>query len=382
MFKKNLKKKATLGVIVLAVALAFGGCAGKRTGNYAPASMTNSVDAKYAAGADLAGGYYEGDYMDAYEAAYADEGVQAEYEPAGGADGVYDTSGSGTGTLVDPGAAQKRKLIRTVDLEVETKEYDKLMSDVEKKIEELGGYVENEYSYNGSSYQTGSTTRYATMIVRIPDTKLNDFVNTMAGMSNVVSKRTSATDVTLQYTDIESKRDMYKAEQESLLALLEKADTVEDITYLTQRLTEVRYNIESMERQLRVYDNQVDYSTINLDIREVEVLTPQVVDVKTDKEEVEEGYAASWANIGNAFKNFGKNFVINLPYYIMVFAIIAVNAIIGLIVLANVRKKVKKARLANKQKAEAAKAKAEEAKAEAEEVKPAEEVQAAETEAE
>ena len=97
-----------------------------------------------------------------------------------------------------------------------------------------------------------------------------------------------------------------------------------------------------MERQLRVYDNQVDYATINLDIHEVEVLTPQVVEKKTDAEEMKEGLAASWASIGNAFKNFGKAFVINLPYIIIVFAIVAIHAIAALIVISNVKKKYKK----------------------------------------
>ena len=367
MFKKNLKKKATLGAIILAAALAFAGCSGKglATNTNAPVAQGNYKlsEPSYAAGDN-----YTNDYDVSYDIAPGEYTQPAGGEVEGEIDGLYDNSGSGTGTLVDQGAAQKRKLIRTVDLEVETKEYDKLMGDVEKKIEELGGYIENEYSYNGSSYQTGNNVRYATMVVRIPDNKLNEFVNTMSGMSNVVSRRTSAQDVTLQYTDIESKRDMYEAEQESLLALLEKAETVEDITYLTQRLTEVRYSIESMERQLRVYDNQVDYSTINLDIHEVEVLTPQKVEVKTDKEEVEEGYNNSWENIGNAFRNFGKNFVIKLPYLILTLAILAVNALIIVIVVNAIKRKVKKARLAN-QKAAEEKAKAMEAaqKAQAEE---------------
>ncbi len=334
MFKKNLKKRAALGIIVLAVALAFGGCNQKGLRNVNKAPAYESKLTVQAAGATADYGDYDYEYTETAE----------EYEPGGGMDGAQGDGvvDNGNGTIVDPGAAQNRKLIRTVDLEVETKEYDNLMKDVEKKIEELGGYIENEYSYNGSSYGGGRDTRYATMVIRIPDNKLNDFVTTMAGISNVISKRTSAQDVTLQYTDIESKRDMYKAEQESLMALLEKAQTVEDITYLTQRLTEVRYSIESMERQLRVYDNQVDYATINLDIHEVEILTPQVIDKKTDAEEMKEGLAASWASIGNAFKNFGKAFVINLPYIIIVFGIVAIHAIAALIVISNVKKKYKK----------------------------------------
>ena len=51
-------------------------------------------------------------------------------------------------------------------------------------------------------------------------------------------------------------------------------ETVEDIAYLTEQLAQVRYNIESMESQLRTYDNLVDYATVDLEISEVEVYTP------------------------------------------------------------------------------------------------------------
>ena len=189
-------------------------------------------------------------------------------------------------------------------------------------------------------------------------------------MSNVISKNTTATDVTLQYTAIQSKRDMYRAELESLTALLEKAESVEDVTYITQRITDVRYNIESMERQLRVMDNQVDYATVSMHITEVEVLTPQVADQKTPGEEMREGFKSSFLDVVNQLKNFGMNFVINLPYIIRVLIILGI--IFGIIrltihiIVKSVKKK--KAKKAAKKAAEAAgeakEGKAEETKAE------------------
>jgi hypothetical protein len=181
----------------------------------------------------------------------------------------------------------------------------------------------------------------------------------MSGMSNVVSKSTSATDVTLQYTDIESKRDMYLAEQESLLALLEKAESIEDITYLTQRLTDVRYNIESMERQLRLYDNQVDYATVYLNVSEVEILTPQVVQPKTPGEIIKEGFEASKADVLNSIRDFGMNFVINIPYIIRFLVIsaivVGINYAIVRIIIACVKKSVLKKRAKKAAKEQAAK---------------------------
>ena len=67
---------------------------------------------------------------------------------------------------------------------------------------------------------------------------------------------------------------MYEEEQERLLSLLEQAETMEEIIALESRLTEVRYQLESMESQLRTMDNQVSYSTVYLSIEEVEHFTP------------------------------------------------------------------------------------------------------------
>ena len=61
-----------------------------------------------------------------------------------------------------------------------------------------------------------------------------------------------------------------------MMALLEQATSIEDIITIESRLSEVRYQIESMESQLRTFDNQVDYSTVSISISEVKELTPVV----------------------------------------------------------------------------------------------------------
>ena len=63
-------------------------------------------------------------------------------------------------------------------------------------------------------------------------------------------------------------------ERERLMELLSKAEEVADIIEIESRLSEVRYQIESLESQLRVIDNQVTYSTVYLSVREVELYSP------------------------------------------------------------------------------------------------------------
>ena len=50
------------------------------------------------------------------------------------------------------------------------------------------------------------------------------------------------------------------------------------------RLSEVRYQLESIESQLRTFDNRIDYSTVYLYIDEVEVFSP------TGRKRMEQNY--------------------------------------------------------------------------------------------
>ena len=90
----------------------------------------------------------------------------------------------------------------------------------------------------------------------------------------MTNKQESVEDVTLSYADVESRKKTLLVEQERLWALLEKADTTEAIITLESRLSEIRYQLESYESQLRLMENQVSYSTVNLYVEEVILLTP------------------------------------------------------------------------------------------------------------
>ena len=64
-------------------------------------------------------------------------------------------------------AATSQKLIKTVDMSLETKEFDALISGITGKVAELGGYVEASEVSN-SGYYYGDTRRNAWMTLRIP----------------------------------------------------------------------------------------------------------------------------------------------------------------------------------------------------------------------
>lgn len=224
-----------------------------------------------------------------------------------------------------------RKLIKTVDMHVETEQYDALLVSLEAQIAELGGYVEYQYQYNGSSYSNYDETRNVYMSVRIPSKRLDEFVRKVGEQSNITNKEERVEDVTLQYVDLESRKKALVIEQDRLLELLEKAETVEDIITIEQRLSEVRYELENMESQLRTLNNRIDYSTINLDIQEVKRLTP--TEEKSAWDRMKNGFVRSLYRIGEGFKNGFIGFVINIPYIVIWLFIIAVIFVIVRIIL-------------------------------------------------
>ena len=78
----------------------------------------------------------------------------------------------------------------------------------------------------------------------------------------------SAQNVTSSYTDFEARLSSLNTQEERLLDMLSKSTDVETLIALEQRLSDVRYEIESIERNLRNYDAQIRYSTIDLTIRD------------------------------------------------------------------------------------------------------------------
>ncbi|MCM1044642.1 MAG: DUF4349 domain-containing protein [Candidatus Gastranaerophilales bacterium] len=237
-------------------------------------------------------------------------------------------------------ADSSRKLIKTVYLHVETREFDLLMDSLERQVENLGGYIESMETYNGSRYSGYSRSRTADLVIRIPQGELNGFLDTVSESGNVISRSESVEDVTLAYVDMESRKNSLQIEQERLLSFLEQAESIEDIIVIEERLSQVRYQLESMESQLRTYDNQVDYSTVHLSLEEVRELTP--VEEKNAWQRMADGFLESVKSLLHNFSEAGIWFVVNLPFLAVWVVVILVCVFVGKRLIRRLRRKKEK----------------------------------------
>lgn len=333
--KRRIILQTILPVVMAAAALTACGSSSEYTAGSAASYATADTAAAVAYDAG-------GDYLISNGVAVLKEMAEEEavYE-----DAAAEKVGEST-ALEQQDALAGRKLIKTVSLNVETEEFDVLVPALEQRVASLGGYIEDMSNYNrGNNYSKDyigtKYLRYASMTIRIPKENLDTFLSTVAEQSNIVSRSESVTDVTLQYVDLESHKKALLTEQDRLLELMERAETVEDIITIEGRLSEVRYQLESMESQLRTFDNKIDYSTVYLSIDEVEQYSP--TEETGIGQRISSGFMESLRGVGRGISNFVIWFIVHLPYIVVwAIIIIAVFLIVRAILKAMARKRARR----------------------------------------
>lgn len=325
--KKNTGKYLRLGkwifCMLLVGSMMFAIGCGASTQSAASSSAANR------SGNSLGGFQVGSDEIDSTEAAAQDSAT----EDAASTDGTVDESAqdSGnqgtdtTGTELEnvEGVNTEQKLIKTVNMSAETTEFDTLVADVRAKAESAGGYVES--SDVGGNYG-GDTTRYAYLVLRIPAEKLDDFVGGVKDASNVRTFSESTEDVTLQYTDMDTHIKALREELDALFSMMEQATSMKDILSIQSQITDVRYEIESYESQLRVYDNQVTYSTVYLDLYEVNRESSTAG--TTFSERVKAKFNDNLYQMGQGFQNFMVGLLGGLPILLPIVVICIVVIVV------------------------------------------------------
>ncbi len=179
---------------------------------------------------------------------------------------------TGGEAYVPPAKTQTVKRIVNSNIEMNTREFERVYSDIEKRVAEVGGYVESSNRFNYMNEGNREFTR-ADMVLKIPVDGYESvkalILNHAAETGKVNSNSESTQDVTAEYFDTEGRLRTKKVEEERLLELISKATRVEDLLQLEERLGIIRTEIEVLENRIISIDRSVAYCTIYLGIMEV-----------------------------------------------------------------------------------------------------------------
>lgn len=186
-------------------------------------------------------------------------GTMPSQKMALGAPVAFDTNG-GVADVVTP----DRKVIKDGSLDLRVRNADETVDRIRIIAEAAGGSV-----FASSFTQSANALKTGVITVRVP---VDRFEETFAELKKVatlvVSEGTSGADVTNQYIDLAARLKSLQAEEQAYQNLLGQAQKVSDILEITQQLSTVRGEIESLQGQLRSLASQTDLASISVSVTE------------------------------------------------------------------------------------------------------------------
>jgi hypothetical protein len=154
-----------------------------------------------------------------------------------------------------------RKIIRDGNMEIRVDDLEQGKTRIDTLVKKFRGYYSNE-SYNNADYARGYS-----LGIRIPSDSFDDFISAVErGAGEVVFKNISSRDVTEEFIDLETRLDSKKNYLSRYAQLLKQAKTVKDILEIEEKTRAIEEEIESTEGRLKYLNNQVNFSTLTLQI--------------------------------------------------------------------------------------------------------------------
>lgn len=267
------------------------------------------------------------------------EQALAEYEYAGD----FSASGSSQMLLSQDVDNLNLKLIYMADLTVQTLNFNESYNSLCSMVETFGGYFESAYKYNGSINSNGHP--YGNYTIRIPSEKYSEFIGRISGETHLVDIRQAVQDVSFAYSDIEQRLETLNTKHERLISLLASAEKMEDIISLENALSDCEYQLDRYSSQKRKYDSLTGFSTINLNLKEVERLNPSVPEKPLSfGERLAKGIRTGWQRVAEFLSSALIWIVMNIGLVVF----LCVLVILTLSVVSAKRKKRKAERLSEK----------------------------------
>lgn len=170
------------------------------------------------------------------------------------------------GTAPELPATLDRKVISNTSLALSVGDIGAAFNEAGRLARVNGGYTEKSSYTNSDNVE--AKQRSASLTLRVPATHYDELLGSLRGISGakVVSEGSKSTEITEQYTDLQSRMRNLERTEQSYLKLLEQAKSIQEILTVNDRLDGVRAQIEQIQGRLKVFDNLADLATIDLTI--------------------------------------------------------------------------------------------------------------------
>jgi hypothetical protein len=157
-----------------------------------------------------------------------------------------------------------RMVVKTAELGVRGEDVRGSAEEAGRVAERFGGEVLSSRIYAGSGPVT------ADLVLSVPSGEFEAALDELRGLGERVTTDTvEGQDVTEEFVDLESRERNLLAAEESLLALYDRAESVEDTLTVERELTDIRGQIEEVQGRIQYLKRRTATSEIVLHLKPV-----------------------------------------------------------------------------------------------------------------
>jgi Domain of unknown function (DUF4349) len=158
-------------------------------------------------------------------------------------------------------AAEERKMIRTASMDMLVKSPKETSEKIRLMAEQVGGFLVTSEIFGGVDNGSASLT------VRIPVNQFEQFRGQISKFGlKVESEKLETRDVTKQYVDVVARLRNVHAQETQYLGILKQARTVKDTVEVSDKLNEVRLQIDQQQAEFDTLSKQVDTVALTISL--------------------------------------------------------------------------------------------------------------------
>lgn len=158
-------------------------------------------------------------------------------------------------------STEDHKIIKNARIGLRVKNIQESKKSIDESLKKFGAYYGNE-SFSNSDYEMAYN-----LSIRVPKANFEQLIAQIeVGKSEVLFKEVSATNVTEEYVDLETRLVNKRSYLQRYRELLKQAHSIKEILEIEEEIRGIEEEIESSQGRLNYLSNQVDLSTIDLNI--------------------------------------------------------------------------------------------------------------------
>ena len=161
----------------------------------------------------------------------------------------------------------KKIIIKNATLRIIVDNYEQSFKKVKIIVEETKGFI-----YKSNVYSNHQDAKSGTIEIKVPAESLEAFIEKVKAISvTVKSEGITSSDHTEEYIDINARLTNKRALENRYREILRSANTTKDILDVESQLSNIRADIESIEKRVKYLEESSVMSEVSLEIDEPQI---------------------------------------------------------------------------------------------------------------